>query len=370
MRIGVNAICLEGKRTGVGRYLESLLREWSYSCNNDEFHLYYLNEEPHDEFLQVPNIKKKRICMKELRQNDIFEWELRNHPVDVFFSPLYDLPSCVGSPAVITVHDMIHEAYPESFNEIQLEYLKTRTEFGIKKANTVITDSLFSCNEIISYFPFAADKVEIIPLAPSPFFRIIDNNADFIKNRFGMSNSYILYVGAVTPKRHIKPVFDSFSKISQNFPEWSVIAIGRNVVHPPEDLYAMTDQYNRTIGRKALIYEEFVNDEELLMLYNHAEIFIYLSSYEGFGMPPLEAMACGTAVVTSSMSSLLEVVGDAAVTLDSFEIATVAQSLSCMMKDECLRNEYREKGLNHVKRFSWKITAEQTIEAIKKSIVK
>ncbi|MDQ7823948.1 MAG: glycosyltransferase family 1 protein [Candidatus Eremiobacteraeota bacterium] len=370
MRLGINAILLEGKRTGVGRYLESLLREWSLAPSGVEFILYYLNEEPRDAFLDAPQFTRRRIGIRKLGQSDVFEWELANNPVDMFFSPLYDLPMPLVPPAVITIHDMIHEAFPESFNEVQLSYLREKTAYGVKMADVIITDSLFSREEITARFPGAAGKIEVIPLAPSPLFKVAEVEAGFMEKRFGVKGPFIFYVGAVTPKRHIRPLFEAFCRIASRYPQWSVITIGRNVTFPHENLDELTAGYNRAIGRQALIYEEFVSDGDLLKLYNKADIFAYLSTYEGFGMPPLEAMACGAPVITSTASSLPEVVGDGALTVNPFDAGEVTEGLSRLMGDQILRDRLREKGFLRVKCFSWAATAEKTLSAIKKAFAK
>lgn len=361
MRIGVNGIFLEGKRTGIGRYLESLLREWS-ACE-EELVIYYLSEEPRDSFLSP--FSKRRLTLMEPGQYDIFDWELRNNPVSVFFSALYDLPFSLRSPAVITIHDMIHEACPESFSRAQLDYLQEKTRYGVYRADRIITDSRFSKEEIISRFPNAGEKIVTIPLAPSPFFRPRQVERDFPMRRFGVSAPFILYVGAITPKRHIRPLIEAFGHLAPLFPDWSVITIGRNVTYPPEDLHLLVEQYNDRIGRRAIVYEEFVPDDELLDLYNSAELFVYLSSYEGFGMPPLEAMSCGAPVMTTTASSLPEVVGDAALKVNPFDSGEILEGLKLLMGDGAARQRLRDKGFSQAAKFSWRETAHASLEVIK-----
>ncbi len=365
MKTGINAILLEGKRTGVGRYLESLLREWATNTASDEFVLYYLNEKPIDPFIAGGPFTLCQLAFIKLNQTDIFHYELTHNPVDIFFSALYDLPWSVNCPAVITVHDMIHEAFPQSFSDIQLAYLKEKHAFSLERASSIITDSEFSRREIISYFPDVEHKITVIPLAASPVFRERETKQGFVEERFGVHEPFIFYVGAVTPKRHIRPIMEAFYQLAPRFPEWSAITIGRNVTYPREDLHELASQYNRSLGKKAIVYEEFINDDELIELYNAADVFIYLSGYEGFGMPPLEAMACGTPVITTTMSSLPEVVGDAAMLVNPADGREISCALESMMESRELRGEYRRKGLKRNELFSWKQTAAMTLEVLR-----
>lgn len=368
MRIGVNGIFLEGKRTGIGRYLESLLREWASIAGPHEIVLYYLEDEPSDHFLDSPVYIRTKLSFPGAGQGDMFEWELLNKPVDIFFSALYDLPYSLRSPAVITIHDMIHEACPESFNDIQLQYLREKTQFGARTARRIITDSYFSLREIARYFPEAESRISVIPLAPSPIFVKREVPQDFLQGRFGVSGPYMLYVGAITPKRHIRPLVDAFSALYPRHSRWNLIAIGRNVTFPREDLHAMVGECNEKLGREAVIYREFVDDETLVYLYNAAELFVYLSTYEGFGMPPLEAMACGTPVVTTHCCSLPEVVGDAAMMVNPLDHDEVVSALDVMMKDETMRDRYRGYGYAQRAKFSWQTTALNTFAIIRDSL--
>jgi glycosyltransferase involved in cell wall biosynthesis len=367
MKTGLNAIFLEGKRTGVGRYLESLLREWAYAGLSDEFVLYFLNERPCDSFLADGPFDIRRLSMVEYGQMDVFQYELTHSPVDVFFSALYDLPLSVNCPAVITVHDMIHEAFPESFSDIQLNYLREKHAFSIGRAARIITDSDFSKNEIISRFPEAEGRITVIPLAASPVFKERDRLQGFVRKRFGVSEPFIFYVGAVTPKRHIRPAIEAFQALAGKFPQWSLITIGRNVTYPYEDLHGLASQANSALGRHAVVYEEFIGDRELLELYNAADIFIYLSTYEGFGMPPLEAMACGTPVITTTVSSLPEVAGDAALLVNPADGRDVCNALDRLMESSELREEYRTRGLRRAEQFSWERTALRTMEVLREA---
>jgi glycosyltransferase involved in cell wall biosynthesis len=365
MHIGIDGRSLEEKRTGVGRYLESLLGQWASREHDTQFTVYYLNRMPGDPLFQNQHFTTQQVFFQDHLQTDLFAREFERAVPAIFFSPLYDLPDPVPCPAVITVHDMIHRAWPGAFNEIQLDYLVNRHRYSLKRADRIITDSLFAQKEIISEMAGLEKKISLIPLAPSPIFRIVEREPFFPQQQFGVEKPFIFYVGSITPKRHITPLLSAFEKLFPHYPAWSMILAGKNVTWPPVDIAALVKELNCRLGKNAVVYEEFVSDSELVKLYNSADIFAYLSTYEGFGMPPLEAMACGTPVLTTTCSSLPEVVGDAALTVDPFNPCAVEDALGSMMADEALRENLVKKGFQQVLKFSWKRTAEETMKVLK-----
>jgi len=365
VRIGIDGRSLEEKRTGVGRYLESLLGQWALQECNDQFIVYYINKRPGDSFFENPCFCRQQVTFEDHLQADLFSREFELSPVHVFFSPLYDLPLPVPFPSVITVHDMVHRAWPEAFTDLQLSYLSTRHEYSINRADRIITDSLFSFNEILSEFLHIEKKLTIIPLAPSPLFHTFEVEPAFPSRDFGIERPFIFYVGSITPKRHVAPLLSAFEELSPLFPEWNVILAGRNVTCPYLDIGELVRNCNGRLGRKAVVYREFVSDDDLLRLYNSAGIFAYLSTYEGFGMPPLEAMACGAPVITTNCSSLPEVVGDAALMVNPLRPEEIKEALGRLMSDESLRHELQERGYRRKEMFSWAETAEKTLEIVK-----
>jgi glycosyltransferase involved in cell wall biosynthesis len=360
MIIGVDGRSLEEERTGIGRYLSNLLSEWAQEPQGHTFHLYFLSREPQDDFLDFPPIKKIRLAIEAPFEKAPFYPELERAPVDVFFSPLYDLPRCLNIPAAIAVHDMVYEAYPESFTTLQLEYLRSTSAFSIPYASRIITDSDFAYREIIKHFPEAGEKIAVIPLACDPVFHRTPIGRDRLR-KYPLTGPYFFFLGSISKKRHIPELVEAFSRFMTSHPDFQLLLVGRNLLLEGLTLSEMIER----CAPGGIVYLPYVPEEDLPVLYREATAFVYLSEYEGFGMPPLEAMACGTPVITTGLSSLPEVVGEAALIVDPRDLQAIEGSLAALADDEATRRHLIEKGRDQLALFSWKKTAAETLRVIK-----
>jgi len=356
IKIGVDARSLDEKRTGIGRYLFNLLREWRDIASGHEFFLYRISKTPLESFLQErPFISRELRFIRE-GQRDIFDAELEENPPDVFFSPLFFLPSPLAVPSVITVHDLVHRARPRDFTEIQLAYLNKAVPSAIQRAGRILTDSSFAMEEILKFYPEAVAKTQVVSLAPDPIFRVKPFDAGSLRRRFGIREKFLLYVGSISHKRHILELIETFRGSGDLFQNFQLFLIGQNFFNPPLDF--MKDL------PPGVIYRDFVPDEDLVNLMNAAFAFIYLSSYEGFGLPPLEAMACGCPIITSRQAALVEVAGDAALYVDAPEAGRIREALEKIAGNDGLRVTLRELGLKKAALFSWRDTAAKTLRII------
>ncbi|MFH0802615.1 MAG: glycosyltransferase family 1 protein [bacterium] len=356
LKIGIDARSLDEKRTGIGRYLFNLLREWKDSASGHEFFLYRISKTPLESFLQERPFFPRELRFIGEGQRDIFEAELMENPPDVFFSPLFFLPSPLAVPSVITVHDLVHLARPRDFTEIQLAYLNEAVPSAIQRAGRILTDSSFARGEISKFYPEAVAKTQIVPLAPDPIFRVKPFDPVALRRRFGIREKFLLYVGSISHKRHILELVEAFRESGDLFQNFQLFLIGQNFFNPPLDF-----EKNLPPG---VIYREFVPDEDLADLMNAAFAFIYLSSYEGFGLPPLEAMACGCPIITSRQAALEEVVGDTALFVEAPEADRIREALREIIENDGLRTTLKERGLKHAALFSWRETAAQTLRIL------
>ena len=361
-RIGVDARALETERTGIGRYLENLFREWTRCGPPRRFILYVLGQGPSEEWMRQPPFVLRRVAFEGPGQVDLFEAELTREPPDVFFAPLYDLPRPMPVPAVVTMHDMIHEARPEGFNEIQLRYLRERHAWACSNATTIITDSHFARQDIITHHPDAHQRLVVIPLAADPRFTpALSATLDEGPHDSGLPlprHPFVLYVGAITEKRHIATLVEAFteSRVLRN-QGWTLVIVGRNYLTRPAPLDSLLQDSGPNV-----IHHAHVSNGDLLRWYRQAGMFVYPSTYEGFGMPPLEAMACGIPVISVPFASLPEVLGEAArMVARPWHPSELRAALEEVALDSPLRSHMIEAGLRQAALFSWTETARRTL---------
>jgi glycosyltransferase involved in cell wall biosynthesis len=224
----------------------------------------------------------------------------------------------------------------------------------------VITGSNQTKTDLIKYFGLNADKVVVTPYGVDPCFRPITDKQRFVevKTKYGIDNEFILYVGNLQPRKNLVRLFLAFErlKIKRKINEKLVIVGKKAWLY--QDIFKTYEQLK---AKEEIIFTGYVPTEEIPVLYSAARIFVYPSLYEGFGLPPLEAMACGVPVLTSLVSSLPEVVGDSALLVDPYSVEEIANGIERLLSDEKLRLSLREKGLRKASTFSWRRTAELTL---------
>lgn len=358
IRIGVDCHNLEGQRTGVGRYLFNLLREWK-SETKTEFFLYFKNEIPEDVRGFTPHITNLNSKSNALFKHWLLPRAAARDKIDVLFCPDYVLPIYLARriKTALTIHDVVYEARPEEYSWPSWAdriLLKWASKQSAKKADVIFVPSEFTKREIVKYYKVNPEKVVVTPLAPDPIFRKINSG----------KRPYVLFVGSIFNRRFLPQKIKGFTQFAKNHPEFTFLIIGKNHTKPYQDIGALAEKANQELGRKAVVWRNFASDEELVCLYNGAFVTLWLSSYEGFGLPVLESMACGTPVITCRAGSLQEVAGDAALYIENPQSPNqIATTLVNLVKQN-LYTGLSTKGLTAVKKFSWHDVAHKTIDKI------
>lgn len=238
-------------------------------------------------------------------------------------------------------------------------------KIAIYRARLILTISENSKNDLISYFNLPDHLVRVTHLSVAKNFRVIDNTAhlnDF-KVRHSLPDNYILFVGSIEPRKNLIGLINAFDKIKTKIKHKLVIVGGKGWLN--SEIYAAIQE--KKLESK-VIFTGYVSDEELVAIYNLADVFVYPSFYEGFGIPPLEAMACGTPVITSNTSSLPEVVGEGGIMLDPSDTRAWASSICRVLRDESLRSKMVLNGLLQAKKFSWERTARETLKVFEEVV--
>jgi len=325
---------------------------------------------------------------------------------DIVHYPYFDLfwptlPLIKKKKTVVTIHDVIPLVFPEQYPPgIKGNLRFQKQKLALKTVNAAICDSKNSKKDIVKYLGFPKDKIFVVYLAAGEEFkklafrrnlakRAIGNSKLEIQKRYHLPNQFVLYVGDVNYNKNIRGLVKACEQIKT-----PLVIVGKQAVekdidrtHPENrDLVWLQDYcqssvvslqssvfsrpFRRNLAKRAssVILTGFVPDEDLVIIYSLASVYCQPSFYEGFGLPVLEAMACGTPVVTSKKSSLPEVAGKAAIMVDPNDINDIANGLTVAIEDENLREDLIQRGLEQAKKFSWEKVANETYKVYQKVV--
>jgi len=257
---------------------------------------------------------------------------------------------------IVTCHDLIPWVYDN--NRLPTWKLNMR---GLRKADRIITVSEYSKSEIIKHVGYPEDQITVIPNAVDHNNYCVKRNREVIK-KLGITDTQkvILYVGSEQPRKNVPFLLKAISELKKKLPDIILLKIGTpQVPGAREKLIELIEMLGI---EKEVVFVGYVSENELPKYYNAADLFVFPSLYEGFGLPPLEAMACGTPVITSNLTSLPEVVGDSAITIDPYDVNAFAEAMYNLLTDEKLREKMINKGLKRAQLFNWEKSAEKTLK--------
>ncbi len=368
MKIGIDARTLFKPSGGVGTYLKNLLEGLSVLDSDNQYILFFDEKPPRKlDFLEESNFTTRTLRLP-LGQN-LTTWnnlrlpfELRFHPVDVFHFPFYTVPLLKSSRWVVSIHDITYKIHPEWFNWKGWLTFRPFSYWAVKTAECILTCSYASKEDILRYYKVPEQRVVVTYYGVSEDFQLLDNPDKLtqIQDKYNLRRPLILYVGSLTVRKNLVRLIQAFHQIiTEKKIEAYLLLVGRPL-SPYPDLPSLVKELGLE-HRISFLFEP-VSQEVLCLLYNLADLFVYPSLYEGFGLPPLEAMACGTPVVTSNISSLPEIVGDAAILINPYNPGEIAEALFEGLTNGVLRKELVQKGRERVKQFSWKKTAQETLQ--------
>ena len=353
MRIVIDARKLHDY--GIGTYVRNLVRQLARQCGDESYGLVC---QPADaDFVRALGPRFEPIVARaghySAAEQVTIPWLVREARADVFHAPHYVLSPLTQCPCVVTIHDCIHLRFPQYLpNRAGVVYAKWMMRSAAHKAKRILTVSQASKDDILSYLDVPASKVEVIynaldeRLATTP----TDEDLGRVRDRFLLNAPFVLYAGNIKPHKNVDRLIQAFAAVRERVPgELKLLIIGDELSKYP-NLRRLVHRYHlhphvRFLG--------FVPDETLAALYRMASVFVFPSLYEGFGLPPLEAMAAGAPVVTSNVSSLPEVVGDAALLIDPLNPQAIADAIVRVLTDDSLRADLIRRGHERVKAFSW-----------------
>jgi glycosyltransferase involved in cell wall biosynthesis len=360
-RIGLNAHLLSYassyRSAGVSRYIANLLAHLPEVDPASEY-VAYLG----DARIAAPGWERRLSRWPTQRPPARILWEQTVQPLAarrdrlaLLHAPVYVGPWLSPCPLVVTVHDLSFFLYPELFKRGNRTYLQTLTRRTVVQAERIIADSESTRRDILSVLGTPADRVVVVPAGVGAEMRP-DADPDALRAlraRRGLPERLVLFVGTLEPRKNLPRLLEAWSLLQQRgCAHTLVIAGGKGWYYA--DIEATVQRLHLA---ESVLFPGYVPDEELPLWYNAAELFVYPSLYEGFGLPPLEAMACGTPVITSNAASLPEVVGEAAVIVDALDADALATAMATLLGDAELRSRLRAAGLARARGFSWRATA-------------
>ncbi len=362
MRVALDAIPLVAAKTGIGHYTDALARWLARTHPDHEYELF----SPFD-FVFVRNGSTPVNLNKRFTPvRSVFRrWWLvglpsllQISPVDVFHGTNYCIPLWAPCPTVVTIHDLSLLALSETHEQANVERGRRRLPIMARRATMIIAPSQWTRREIVARLGIRAERIRVIPEAARENMRPL-TEAEFrpVLERFHLRRPYLLYVGTIEPRKNLTTLiraYDELLRTTRQRPQL-VLCGGRGWLF--DEVFKLVEQLDL---QEMTRFTDYVDDTALPALYSAAELFIYPSLYEGFGLPPLEAMACGTPVVTSNAASLPEVVGEAGIKLPPRDWRALAQTLARLLEDPAERQYLSRAGLAQAARFSWERTANET----------
>lgn len=362
MRIGIDARKLHD--FGIGTYIRNLVRHLARIDHDTEYVLLCRAEDVEalaslgENFRPVVEAAANYSVAEQVR----VPLAVRRERVTLFHAPHYVLPPLVGCRSVVTIHDCIHLMFPQYLpGRLAHFYARVAITLAARRATRVITVSESSKRDILRYVHLPPEKIDVIPNAYDERFAVEPREEDVVRvrERYQLHGEFVLYAGTVKPHKNIERLIDAFHRVRrQGLDHLKLVLIGDDI----SKYAALRRAVHRHQLHQHVRFLGYVPEETLAVMYRLAGVFVFPSLYEGFGLPPLEAMASGTPVVTSNLSSLPEVAGDAAILVDPYDPASIADGIRRVLGDEELRRTLRRLGLARARQFSWEASVRRVRE--------
>jgi glycosyltransferase involved in cell wall biosynthesis len=370
IHVGVNAHLLSFTGTyrsaGIHAYIESLLRclpeadpEIGYTVFLGE-RRYHGTGAINLEFSRVPTHRPPlRILWEQVCQ----PWAIYKSGVDLTHGTAFVGPLVCTCPLVITVHDLSFLLYPQSFRAANRIYLRIFTKLSVHRARRLIAVSESTKRDLVRHYRISPGKVDVVHNGVDADFRPLPPvQVARFRVEQGLADRFILFVGTLEPRKNVIGLIEAYGRLSAPRPPLMLVG-GKGWLY--DAVFARAD----ALGLSGDVhFVGYVPAEALPYWYNAATLFAYPSLYEGFGLPPLEAMACGTPVVATAASSLPEVVGDAGLLVEPESVAALTGAMERVLADSDLRAEMRAAGLDRASRFSWQKTALGTVRSYRRAV--
>ncbi len=361
MRIGIDARLVYYRQAGISQYTLRLLEQLAAIDPDDEFTVLQSRKD-RSTLIHQPNFRPHPLWTPPHHSLEQWVLPLEIAPLDlhVLHSPDFIPPFRRNCRSVITIHDLNFLLYPHFLTPESARYYG-QIDQAVLKCDHIIAVSESTKRDIIRLTGAPEHKITVVYEAAHPMYRPLDDAQvrQSVKAKFGLDNDFILFVSTIEPRKNVPTLLTAYKQLVDNYRAPVSLALGGEKGWLSDEVFALVDKLGL---QERVRFLGHVSPEDLLGLYNAAQVLVHPAFYEGFGLTPLEAMACGTPVIVSNTSSLPEVVGDAALLVEPTDVDGLAVAIWRVLSETGLRQQMIQKGLQRARSFSWQKTAQETLE--------
>jgi glycosyltransferase involved in cell wall biosynthesis len=361
MRIGIDARLVHYTKAGIAQYILQLVRELA-KLDSGNAYVLLQHRQDRQPLVQRPNFRRHTLWTPSHHrlEQKALPFEIGRLNLDLLHSPDFIPPFRRNCLSVITVHDLSFLLFPGFMTKESANYYG-QIDVAVRNTDHIIAVSQSTSSDLQRLLGVSESKISVIHEAADPLFRPVDNPEAMaaVRSRYGVPDEFVLFVSTIEPRKNLPTLFEAFRLLLDRYSTSAKLVVVGRLGWLVDDSLAAVDRLRL---RDHVLFLQQVPPEDLLHLYNAARALVMPSFYEGFGLPALEAMACGTPVVVSNVSSLPEVVGDAGILVSPEDSEGIVVAMWRILSDPRLRDEMRDKGLSRAACFSWNKAARRTLD--------
>jgi len=360
MKIAIDIREAGHEKTGKGWYTFNIVKELLKLDKQNQYLLYSNSKK--NPFKESDNVKIKYIESKPTKWHFLVLKDLKEEKADIFFAPTsYIIPAFAPKTirVIVTVHDLVAFLFPGTHNAKAMIIERLTLKKALKKASDIFVVSDNTKKDLLDRFKYSEQRIHITSCAASQVFSnpVSEDELNKFKQDKKLPDRFILAVGTLEPRKNFSTLIKSFVNIKKWHPEYKLVIVGKKG-WKFDQIESSLKEYNM---EDEIIFPGYLKDEDLQKMYKLAAVFVFPSLYEGFGIPPLEAMASGCPVVSSNLASLPEVVGEAGLLIDPKNAYKMADAISSLIKNDNVRNMMIERGYIQAEKFKWENSAKTAL---------